>query len=295
MPRTTKEAAEKKKKNLSQTSTTSKKSASKSVAKKTSSTKKSATSTTKVAKSSTKKTATKTTVSKKTTTKKATSTKKTPGKSKTKTVKKTSTKKLTEKKSNSVNILEYYDLPYRYNQTVVKMLAQTPKRLFVYWDISDDDRKSYIDQYGENFFENTKPVLIIHNKTMNYSFEIEINDFANCWYFDINDEKCEYSVELGRKPKEYVNGNIQIPNNYLYIASSNEIESPNGHILFEKHQNTVFFRNVKTNKEFSRNIASFEFMRYFGKIYSTHDLYKKMYSDEDLLDIDNPSSSFKIY
>ncbi|MEI3434642.1 MAG: hypothetical protein V8R26_06685 [Clostridia bacterium] len=40
---------------------------------------------------------------------------------------------------------------------------------------------------------------------MNYTFEIEINDFANCWYFNINDEKCEYVVELGRRPK---NNNI---------------------------------------------------------------------------------------
>ena len=333
MPRTTKETAKKKDEKLIQTSTSAKKSASKTVAKKPSS-KKTSTKKPE-AKSTTKKQVSKTTSSKKASaTKKATSSKKTPSKiskeTKTKETKKTvakkaavkkvdskatsskkttSAKKTTAKKAatkktvkkdktkklNSINTLEYYDLPYRYNQTVVKMLAQTPKRLFVYWDISDYDRKSYIDQYGEKFFENTKPVLIIHNKTMNYSFEIEINDFANCWYFDINDEKCEYEVELGRKPKEYINENIQIPNNYLYIASSNEIESPNGHILFEKAQNTVFFRNVKTNKEFSRDITSFEFMRYFGKIYSTHDLYKKMYSDEDLLDIDNPSSNFKIY
>ena len=46
-------------------------------------------------------------------------------------------RKTTKKK---VEIVEYYDLPYRYNQTVVKVLAQTPNTLFVYWDISDDDR-----------------------------------------------------------------------------------------------------------------------------------------------------------
>ena len=105
------------------------------------------------------------------------------------------------------------------------MLAQTPKTIFVYWDISDNDRFNFIKQYGENFFNETKPVLIIHNKTMNYTFEIEINDFANCWYFNINDEKCDYSVELGRRPKELTN--INIPNSYIYITSSNEIETPN--------------------------------------------------------------------
>lgn len=88
--------------------------------------------------------------------------------------------------TEKVNIVEYYDLPYRYNQTVVKILAQTPNILFVYWDISDTDRNNFISQYGENFFNNTIPVLLIINKTMNYSYEIQINDFANSWYLHRN-------------------------------------------------------------------------------------------------------------
>ena len=288
MPKTTKEKPEEKnKKSLNSKSTTTKKSASKTVAKKeTNKTVKKDSKKTTSKDTTPKKTVSKTTTSKKaTTTKKATSTKKSPSKNNTKKT----------KKSKSINTLEYYDLPYRYNQTIVKMLAQTPKKLFVYWDISDDDRKKYIKEYGESFFENTIPILIIHNKTMNYSFEIEINDFANCWYFDINDEKCEYVVELGRKPNYYKNNNINIPNNYLYITSSNKIESPNGHILFEQNLNTLFFRNVKTNEEFSKNITNINFMKFFGKIYNMHDLYKIIYQDDSLLNIDNPSSNFKIY
>ena len=132
------------------------------------------------------------------TTKKSTSSKaKTTAKKTTKTVKKTtksttkkSTSKSTTKKSTSrakkitassnltrkIEILEYYDLPYRYNQTIVKVLAQTPTTLFVYWDISDADRAHYVKTYGENFFNDTKPVLVIHNITMNYSYEIDIDD-----------------------------------------------------------------------------------------------------------------------
>jgi len=125
---------------------------------------------------------------------------------------------------------------------------------------------------------------------MNYTFEIEINDFANCWYFDINDEKCEYSVELGRRPKE---NNIELPNNYLYISSSNKIESPNGHILFEKEQNVIFYKDVKTNETFSKSIPKIDFIKYLGKAYKMQEIYKKIYKDEQLLDINNPSSSFK--
>lgn len=277
MPKATKEASKKSSKVLvsKETSKIQKKSNSKSVAKE-----KTAAKT--VSKKSVK--STNATVSK--TSKKAPS-KKTSTKAQ---AKKASSKKNTKKISTSkVNLLEYYDLPYRYNQTIVKVLAQTPKTLFVYWDISDEDRKSYIKQYGEDFFNTTKPVLIIHNVTMNYTFEIEINDFANCWYFNINDEKCEYVVELGRRSKST---DISIPNNYLYVTSSNKIESPNGHVLFEKAQKTLYYRDVKTNKTYSKDVANLEFIKYFGRIYNLTSLYKEIYKDENIFDIKNPTSSF---
>ena len=278
MPKTTKEITKKKNKNLSSKnfSDTKKKTNSKAVASKTSESK----SKSKISKTTTSKS------NRSVPSKKATS-KKTPSK---KTASK-KTSKNTKQKNLKIDVLEYYDLPYRYNKTVIKVLAQTPKRLFVYWDISDEDRISYIKQYGENFFNDTKPVLIIHNTTMNYTFEIEINDFANCWYFNINDEKCEYLVELGRRPKS---NNKVIPNDYLYITSSNKIESPNGHILFEKNQKTLYFRNVKTSQTISKDIANLEFIEHIGRIYNIHDMYKEIYKkDEFLQGPNNPTSSFK--
>lgn len=195
-------------------------------------------------------------------------------------------------KNKKTNLIEYYDLPYRYNQTVVKVLAQTPNNLFIYWDISDKDRDNYKKQYGENFFENTKPVLIVHNDTLNYTFEVDINDFANSWYLHINDSKCDYRVELGRRPITKLEKNENT--DYIYISSSNEIESPNDHVLFNKNQNMVYFKNTKTgtvtNKKISANIS---FMRNMGKIYNISDLYKAIYKDEnieDIFDLSNPSS-----
>lgn len=239
------------------------------------------------------------TASKKTTAKKATTTK---TKRATRTKKATladinpdeitSSTNLTEK----IEILEYYDLPYRYNQTVVKVLAQTPTTLFIYWDISDKDRENFIRQYGADFFNNTKPVLIIHNKTMNYSFEIEIDDFANSWYLHVNDSNCEYYVELGRRPK-YNNSEpqINIPNNYLYVSSSNEIDSPNDHVLFDKALKTVYFKDVKTNIVTAKDITSISFLRNMGRIYNLYDLYsdftKNAWINHWQLDLKNPSSS----
>lgn len=235
------------------------------------------------------------TSTKKAATKAKSSSKKVANKSTTKTTKKTTkitaTKKSTKKEK--VEIIEYYDLPYRYNQTVVKVLAQTPNTLFVYWDISDDDKNKYIEEYGEYFFNNTKPVLIVHNLTMNYSFEIDINDFANSWYLTIADSNCDYKIELGRRP---INEYVTINNNYLYIANSNDIDAPNDHILFDNLSKFVYFRNVKTNTTTKKDIISFSLLRKIGKVSSIEEFYKKMYANEkisfDKLDLRNPSSKF---
>lgn len=232
----------------------------------------------KVAKKSTSKTTKKTTVSDK--------------KSSTTSRKKT-TKKVAEKVTKPIiSNVEYYDLPYRYNETVVKILAQTPTTLFIYWDISDKDRETYIEKYGEDFFNTTKPVLIITNKTMNYTFEVEINDFANSWYLHLNDADCDYSVELGRRPI-YSNSNID---SYIYVSTSNDMEMPNNHILFDRLGKSVFFKNVKNNFIEEKEISSITFMKNIGKVYNIYELYKEIYKDE--LEIDeleearlNPSSN----
>ena len=229
---------------------------------------------------------------------KTTKTPKANSKSKTtsKSTKTTSSSK-TRASKKSVEIIEYYDLPYRYNQTVIKLLAQTPNSLFVYWDISDEDRKNFIMQYGENFFNETKPVLLVHNETMDYTFEVEINDFANSWYLKVNDADCIYKIELGRK---YINKPLNINNDYIYITTSNNLEAPNDHILFNNLV-SVYFKNVKTNQKFKKKISDIATLKNIGKIYNIYDLYKKIYSEENIsnFDLNNPSSglsssSFKI-
>ena len=292
MPRKTKENEElKEKKNTTKsTSNKTKKVTNKKETDKTPATSKKITSASKTTstKTSTKK-STKTSKLKNTTT-----SKKNTSKSEKTTTKKTSKAKKTlssKKQSKKVEdtIVEYYDLPQRYNQTVVKVLAQTPKTLFIYWEISDDDIIKYKNQYGENFFETTKPVLIIHNYTLNYSFEVEINDFANSWYLHINDSKSDYRIELGRRP---IYNNENIKENYIYISSSNQIESPNDHILFNNSQKMVYYRNVKTNQEIQKPVSSLFFMKNMGKIYDIYDLYQEFYKNEDNLEsLSNPSSS----
>ncbi len=182
-----------------------------------------------------------------------------------KSVKKKTASKKEKKVTPLAEVVEYYDLPYRYNETIVKILYQTPETLFVYWDISDSDRENYIKQYGENFFNITRPVLIVHNDTMHYSFEIPINDFANSWYLHINDSKCDYRVELGRRPNYYneeATKEIQekIHTDYIHVSTSNGIESPNDHVLFNTNENnTIKIRNVKNHNE--KSISLYEIVK----------------------------------
>ena len=236
------------------------------------------------------------TTTKKTATKKAKATKTTATKRKKKTVE--DLEKLVDLEGNNVdleneeneitekvNIVEYYDLPYRYNQTVVKILAQTPNILFVYWDISDTDRNNFISQYGENFFNNTIPVLLIINKTMNYSYEIQINDFANSWYLHVNDANCEYQVELGRRHKENPN--------YYYVTTSNNLDMPNNHILLENISNNVLFKNVKTQELVEKPITSITFFKDFAKSKDFYKYFKELLNNElegDEINFNLPSS-----
>ena len=227
-------------------------------------------------------------------------------KDKNKTSNLTKAKKETKKETKKVKTFlpEYYDLPYKYNKTVVKILAQTPSNLFVYWEISDEDRTKLKETYGNYFFEITKPVLVIHNITKNYSFELDINDFANSWYFHVDDSNCEYQIELGRRPipvnYSYMpnydtekNGPIApIETPYVYISSSNNLEAPNDHILFN-NSNKIYFKNVKTNQIIEKDIKDFPFIAKDNEFVNVYEIYKKLYKDEisnDHFDRMNPSS-----
>lgn len=229
-----------------------------------------------------KKANTKTTKSTKTakTTVKVTSSKKKTSSTKkaaTASTKKTSAKKTPARKSSTKKkpIIEYYDLPNLYNQTIVKILAQTPTILFVYWDISAEDRINYINKYGEDFFNNTVPYLTVTNQTKNYSFEVEINDFANSWYIHIPDSDCKYDVVLFRKPKDNTSNHETI-----FITSSNGLQTPNDHILFDSLGKTIFFKNIKNNQIESKDVSSLSFMKNVGRIYNIYDLYKEIYKNE---------------
>ena len=293
-PKTTKKAATKTTKKATSTKATT---AKKATTKKTTTAKK----TTKKAETKTAKKATatkKTAVKKATATKKATTAKKVTTK-KTTATKKTTVKKPAVKKSVTVekvvdpvpfkDVPEYYDLPYRYNHTVIKLLAQNPTTLFVYWDLNDYDRNQLVQTYGDNFFNDTYPVLVIHNLTDNYTFEEKIDDFANNWYIHVNDSKCTYTVELGRRPNEgqaITNKFNDLNTDYINLSWSNPIENPNDHVLFYKNHDKLYFKNISNN-----NVRVYE-INLKDDATLVKDIYKNynLSDQDDRFDMNNPSS-----
>ena len=131
---------------------------------------------------------------------------------------------------------EYYEIPKRYNETIIKVLAQTPKKLFAYWDISDNAISSYVNNYGEDFFYSTKPILIVENIKTGNIFEIDIDPYANSWYIDIEDNSSLYIIKYARKvltnlicKNDNSDNNIHTlySGNIIHFATSNNIISPN--------------------------------------------------------------------
>lgn len=151
-----------------------------------------------------------------------------------------SNKKL--KSEKEIEFTEFYDLPLRYNNTIVRLISQTPTKLFVYWDILDKDRENLEKKYSKNLWNETVPVLLVKNNTDGSTFEVLVNDFANSWYIDIPDNEATYEVIIGRKYKEK-------NDEYIYITSSNEYTSSNEHITLNNDEN-ILFENIKTNTKY---------------------------------------------
>ncbi|MBQ9267666.1 MAG: DUF4912 domain-containing protein [Clostridia bacterium] len=130
------------------------------------------------------------------------------------------------------NKSEYYELPIKYDETVVRLLVQSPKRMYVYWDISDQT----IQEFSKKYFDYAKstPILRIINLTKNYFYDIPIDPFANNYYIDVEDENCEYEVELGRT----------FHDKFADIYMSNHVTIPNSTPLpFENENEEILFKN----------------------------------------------------
>lgn len=142
---------------------------------------------------------------------------------------------------------EYYELPSKYNKTIVRLLVQSPTRMYVYWEVSDDSIKMFESQNID--YSSSKPILKIKNITMNYSYDIPIDPFANNYYIEVKDPDCVYQVELGRKANDkfiniYTSNTAKIPRSSpMPIGYSDEVIYRNYIKLDMTDKFTVYYKN----------------------------------------------------
>lgn len=156
-----------------------------------------------------------------------------------------------------------YYLPLGYNDNKIVLLVRDPLCLFAYWEISNDKKQNFINQFGQDSWNNSKPVIKLTNKNNGIVKYIEINDFANNWYIEVEQANCMYSAEIGRMVDN---------NSFISLAASNTAKAPsnkpskNRSVVFANYKNvksTTKKTNVKTalekydynNFEYKNNIT----------------------------------------
>ena len=123
---------------------------------------------------------------------------------------------------------EYYELPTKYNETIVRLLVQSPTRMYAYWEVNDNSIKNFKVDYNLCI-----PVLKIINLTMNYSYEIQIDPYATNYYIDIKDVNCDYKVELGRRYN----------NEFISVYESNQVTVPRSMPVNQDGTEEIIYRN----------------------------------------------------
>lgn len=143
-----------------------------------------------------------------------------------------------------------YYLPLNYNDNKIILLVRDPYWLFAYWEISNEKREGFIRQFGDLAWNNSKPVIKIVNVTQGKTQYIEINDFANNWYLDVNQPDCIFNAEIGRLFQDDF---------FITLATSNSVHTPNNKISSSK---SVFFANYKDLRTIKKMKIKYDLGKY---------------------------------
>ncbi len=158
---------------------------------------------------------------------------------------------------------EYYELPNKYNQTIIRLLVQSPTRMFVYWEVSEETIKLFSDKSLD--YANCTPALKITNVTKNYSYIIPVNPFTNNYYIEVEDSGCDYKVELGRCFKDtfiniYTSNQATVPNKSPVYSgnSTDDILFANYLCVSDKKRVKLFTSKEQYRKFANQNHTEFE-------------------------------------
>ncbi|MCK4809495.1 MAG: DUF4912 domain-containing protein [Candidatus Omnitrophica bacterium] len=119
-----------------------------------------------------------------------------------------------------------FNLPYKYYDNRITLLARDPWWIHTYWDISEEKISEVISSIPGQERENLKWTLRVYDvsgikdfqsNSANGYFDIDINFEVNNWYINVNNPEREWCVEIGLKT---------LSGKFFPVARSNRIKTP---------------------------------------------------------------------
>jgi|Deesub1362A_J573_1020465.scaffolds.fasta_scaffold00812_7 hypothetical protein len=99
------------------------------------------------------------------------------------------------------------ELPRRYGQDRLVLMARDPHWLYAYWEISAAKQEDFAEQYGPAAWRTSRPVLRVYDVTGVPQFnggnalsyvDIPLNEEAESWHIEVGQPDRSYCVDLGR-------------------------------------------------------------------------------------------------
>jgi uncharacterized protein len=116
-----------------------------------------------------------------------------------------------------VNQLNGDYLRTSYSKVHINLVVRDPHTLFAFWEISDERRKAFAHEFGEELWYSSVPVLKVANTSRNTFQYFELNDSINSLYINVVNADNTYTAEIGRKVSEQF---------FIGIEASNNIVTP---------------------------------------------------------------------
>lgn len=113
------------------------------------------------------------------------------------------------------------NLPLRYGEDKIGLLARDPQLLYAYWETTKEKLDAFIQEFGLELWEKSIPVLKVTNISDGEIFYVRINDFSDSWYINVSKPNSLYMVELGRKLSDSF---------FISLVGSNSVSTPSDNI-----------------------------------------------------------------
>lgn len=124
------------------------------------------------------------------------------------------------------------------DKSTLTLLVQNSHNVFCYFYVSPMTIKNFEDRYGENSWKNSKPMIKVFEVVNGEAREIRtiyIDNLANNWFINLNEDGIDIFVKLGR----------MLPNdNFVAFAVSNTVTTPRSQ---QSNDRAVYYVDVSQN------------------------------------------------